>query len=81
MNSNEKAKNKVIIILISVISIAAIVFALLELTETWKNVVFVPLLGVVMLIQSYSLRKTNRVVSIISICAAIIAFVDTLFLI
>lgn len=67
---------KVLNIISSICSISIIILVFMQILGIWKTAInaFEPLLGVLMLIQAIQNWKKNRVVAIISLCAAILTF-------
>ena len=65
--------HKVASIISVVVSSAVIVLAVLQLFDVWSNAgyVYVPLMGINLLLQAYAQWKPNRSVAIFSLCAAV----------
>lgn len=65
-------RDRIINILIIVLSVAVIALAALQLLGIWEDsiTVYEPLIGVVLLLQSIYHWKKNRTVAILSLCAA-----------
>lgn len=64
--------HKVASIISVVVSSAVIVLAVLQLFDVWSNAgyVYVPLMGINLLLQAYAQWKPNRGVAIFTLCAA-----------
>ena len=78
VNWKEKTMgDKVITLLISLCSSLIVILALLQLTGVWEKAinVFEPLMGVVLLLQAIRFWKEQRIVAILSLCAAVFVFV------
>ena len=65
-------QDRIINVLIIILSVAVIVLAALQLLGIWENSinVYEPLIGVVLLLQAVYHWKKNRNVAIISLCAS-----------
>lgn len=77
-NWNKKSKvEKVLIIMRIIISIVVIVAAMLQLLKVYDKAInlAVPLLGVLLIVQSIQEWKTNRGVAILGVCSAIFIFI------
>lgn len=75
---NEKTSiEKVLVIMRIVISIIVMVAAIIQLLGVWDKAIniAVPLLGILMIVQSIQEWKTSRGVAILGICSAIFIFV------
>ena len=70
------ASNKVMLIVRIFASMCVVVFAALQLFGVWDRAInlAVPLMGIVLLIQSLQEWKLHRGVAIISLCAALFNF-------
>ena len=66
--------HKVASIISVIVSSAVIVLAVLQLFDVWSNAgyVYVPLMGINLLLQAYAQWKPNRSVTIFSLCAAVL---------
>lgn len=62
-----------------VVSVSVIVLAVLQLFDLWADAgyVYVPLMGINLLLQAYAQWKPNRGVAIFDLCAAIIILICT----
>ena len=77
-NWNSKSTlEKVLVVLRMIISIIVMIAALIQLLGIWDTAinVAVPLLGILMIVQSIQEWKTNRGAAILSICSAIFIFI------
>ena len=70
-------QDRIINVLIIILSVAVIVLAALQLLGIWEDAinVYEPLIGVVLLLQAIYHWKKNRSVAIISLCAAGFVFI------
>ena len=70
-------RDRIINVLIIILSVAVIVLAALQLLGIWANSinVYEPLIGVVLLLQAIYHWKKNRSAAIISLCAAGFVFI------
>lgn len=77
-----QANKKVLSIISSICSIIILALAFMQIFGIWKTAakIFEPLLGVLMLIQTIQNWKKNKVVAIVSLCAAILIFVFSIFI-
>ena len=75
--NNMTTADRIINVLIIILSVAVIVLAALQLLGIWANSinVYEPLIGVVLLLQAIYHWKKNRSVAIISLCAAGFVFI------
>lgn len=57
-----------------VIAVAIIVLSVLQLFDVWRNAgyVYIPLMGINLLLQAYAQWKPNRGVAIFTLCAAVL---------
>ena len=64
--------SKIVAVCTIVIAVAIIVLAILQILDVWPAApyLYMPLMGVNLLLQAYSYWKTNRGVAIFSLCAA-----------
>lgn len=71
-------KSKLSIVRI-IISVAIVVLALLQLLNVWENAayVYIPLMGIMMVIQGIQEWKRSRGLAIFSLCTAAFMFVCT----
>ena len=71
---------KVLSIIGIMVSISVIVLSILQIIGVIKNAtnIFMPLLGVLMLIQAIQTWKTNRTSAIFSLCVSIFIFIVAL---
>lgn len=74
--SKKQVDEKVLNIISSICSIIIIILVFMQILGIWKTAInaFEPLLGVLMLIQSSRNWNKNKVVAILSLCAAILSF-------
>jgi len=74
---NMTARDRIINVLIIILSVAVIALAALQLLGIWEDAInaYEPLIGVVLLLQAICHWKKNRTVAIISLCAAGFIFV------
>ena len=65
--------SKIAVIVSIIVSVAVIVLAVLQLFDVWSNAgyVYVPLMGINLLLQAYTQWKPNRGVAIFSLCTAV----------
>ena len=79
--SQKQTDEKVISVISSICSISIIIFVCTQILGVWKTGanVFVPLLGVSMLIQAIQNWKKNKEIDKGSLCAAILALVYSIF--
>ena len=70
--NNMTTRDRIINVLIIILSVAVIVLAALQLLGIWEDSinVYEPLIGIVLLLQAIYHREKNRSVAIISLCAA-----------
>ena len=70
--SNMTTRDRIINVLIIVLSVAVIVLAALQLLGIWEDAinVYEPLIGVVLLLQAKLFWKKNRKIAVIQLCAA-----------
>ena len=75
--NNMTTRDRIINVLIIILSVAVIALAALQLLGIWENSinVYEPLIGIVLLLQAICHWKKNRTVAIISLCAAGFIFV------
>lgn len=59
-----------------VLSVAIIVLAAMQIFDVWTDIahLYIPLLGLDLLLQAYLLWKSSRSVAVFSICAAVFSF-------
>jgi len=76
-------KEKVLMVLITTFSLIVIVLAMTQVLGLWNDAtyVYVPLMGVVMVLQAIQNWKRNRVVSIFSLVAALFVFAVTFWVV
>lgn len=80
---NQKQINKKVLnVMSNICSISIIILVFIQIFGIWKNAIYVfePLLGVLMLIQAIHNWKKNKLVTILSLCAAILIFLVTIFI-
>lgn len=67
---------RILNIISSICSISIIILVVMQILGVWKTAInaFEPLLGVLMLTQAIQNWKKNKVVAILSLCAAILTF-------
>lgn len=82
MSSQKQTDKNVLKIMSNICSISIIIFVFIQILGIWKNAIYVfePLLGVLMLIQAIQNWKKNKLVTILSLCAAILIFLVTIFI-
>ena len=70
--SNMTTRDRIINVLIIILSVAVIALASLQLLGIWEDAinVYEPLIGIVLLLQAMYYWIKNRTVAIISLCAA-----------
>lgn len=58
------------------VALAVVVLAILQIFDVWPSAgdVYIPLMGVNLLLQAYSQWKTNRDIAIIDLCTAGLIF-------
>lgn len=80
--SQKQINEKVLSVISSICSISIIILACMQIFGVWKTAanVFEPLLGVLMLIQAIQNWKKNKVVAIVSLCAAILILGFSIFI-
>lgn len=80
--SQKRTDEKVLYVLSNICSIIIIILVCMQVLGIWKTAknIFTPLLGVVMLIQTIQNWKKNKSVANISLCAAILIFVFSIFI-
>lgn len=80
--SQKQTDEKVLSVISSICSISIIILACMQILGVWKTAinVFEPLLGVLMLIQAIQNWKKNKVVAIVSLCAAILILGFSIFI-
>ncbi len=68
--------DKIVSVLSIAVAAAIIALAVLQLCDVWSaaGYVYVPLMGVNLLLQAYVQWKPNRKVAIFSLCAAAVVF-------
>ncbi len=76
-------KEKILMVLITILSLAIIVLAMIHLLGVWSDAIYVyePLMGVVMILQAIQNWKRNKAVSILSLCAAVFVFAVAVFIV
>ena len=69
-------KERILMVLITTFSFAVIALAMIHLLGVWNEAIYMyePLMGVVMVLQAIQNWKRNKVVSILSLCAAMFVF-------
>ncbi|MEF2115398.1 MULTISPECIES: hypothetical protein [Clostridium] len=79
--SKKQTDEKVLYVLSNICSISIIIFVCTQILGVWKigTDVFVPLLGVSMLIQAIQYWKKNKEVDKVSVCAMILVLVFSIF--
>ena len=70
--NNMTTQDRIINVLIIILSVAVIALATLQLLGIWEDAinVYEPLIGVVLLLQAKLFWKKNRTVAMINLCAA-----------
>ena len=73
-------RDRIINVLIILLSVAVIALAALQLLGIWEDsiIVYEPLIGIVLLLQTIFHWKKNRTVAILSLCAAGFVFACTI---
>ena len=71
--------SKIVAVCTIVIAVAIIALAILQIFDVWDSApyLYMPLLGINLLLQAYVQWKINRGVAIFSLCAAGFAFLCT----
>ena len=82
MSSQKQTDKNVLKIMSNICSISIIILVFIQILGIWKNAIYVfqPLLGVLMLIQAIQNWKKNKLVTILSLCAALLIFLVTIFI-
>ncbi len=82
MSSQKQTDKNLLNIMSNICSISIIILVFIQILGIWKNAIYVfePLLGVLMLIQAIQNLKKNKLVTILSLCAAILIFLATIFI-
>lgn len=82
IGSQRQINKNVISAISSICSTVIIILVCMQLLGIWKTAanVFEPLLGVLMLIQVIKNWKKNKVVAIVSLCAAMLIFGFSIFI-
>lgn len=77
-----KTSEKVVILATMACSVGVIVLAIIHILGIWDDAinVYVPLTGVISLLQAIQNWKRARVAAIFSLCAAIFVFAVTIFI-
>ena len=77
--NNMTTRDRIINVLIIVLSVAVIALAALQLLGIWEDSinVYEPLIGVVLLLQAKLLWTKNRKIAVMQLCAAGFAFICT----
>lgn len=80
--SQKQTDEKVLYVISSICSISIIILVCMQILGVWKTAanVFEPLMGVLMLIQTIQNWKRNKAVAAISLCAAILIFLFSIFI-
>lgn len=80
--SQKRTDEKVLSVISSICCISIIILACMQILGIWKTAVnvFEPLLGVLMLIQTLENWKKNKAVAIVSLCAAILILLYSIFI-
>ena len=75
--NNMTKRDKIINVLIIILSVAVIVLAALQLLGIWENSinVYEPLIGVVLLLQAKLLWTKNRKIAVMQLCASGFVFI------
>ena len=75
--NNMTTRDRIINVLIIILSVAVIVLAALQLLGIWENSinVYEPLLGVILLLQANLFWNQNRKIAVIQLCAAGFVFI------
>jgi len=65
--------SKIALIASIVVAFAIIVLAIMQIFDLWSNAgyVYIPLMGINLLLQAYTQWKQNRCVAVFSLCAAV----------
>lgn len=82
MWSQKQTDEKVLYVISSICSISIIILACMQILGIWKTAanVFEPLVGVLMLIQTIQNWKKNKAVAKVSLFAAILILVYSIFI-
>lgn len=82
MSSQKQTDKNLLNIMSNICSISIIILVFIQILGIWKNTIYVfePLLGVLMLIQAIQNWKKNKLVTILSLCAALLIFLVTIFI-
>ena len=82
MRTQKQTDEKVLYVISSICSISIIILACMQILGIWKTAanVFEPLVGVLMLIQTIQNWKKNKAVAKVSLCAAILILVYSIFI-
>ena len=75
--NNMTTRDRIINVLIIILSVAVIVLAALQLLGIWENSinVYEPLIGVVLLLQAKLFWQKNRKIAVIQLCASGFVFI------
>ena len=75
-------RDRIINVLIIVLSSVVIILAALQLLGIWKDVinVYEPLIGVVLLLQAVLFWNSNRRIAVIQLCAAAFVLICAFFI-
>ena len=75
----EKTARRILQILSIAVCIAIIVLSVLQLFDIWADApyVYIPLMGVNLLLQAYAQWESSRKVAIFSLCCAGVIFICT----
>lgn len=62
-----------------IVAVAVVVLAIIQIFDVWSSApyLYMPLMGIDLLLQAYTQWKTNRGVAIFSLCAAGFIFICT----
>lgn len=80
--SQKRTDEKVLSVIISICCISIIILVCMQILGIWKTAVnvFDPLMGVLMLIQTIENWKKNKALATVSLCAAILFLLYSIFI-
>ena len=75
--NNMTTRDRIIHVLIIILSVAVIVLAALQFFGIWENSinVYEPLIGVVLLLQAKLFWRKNRKIAVVQLCASSFVFI------
>lgn len=73
----KSAVEKTLTIVGGILSAVLVALAILQITGTYNKAIMIiePLLGILMLIQAWNMRKSNKFISAFSLCVAVFIFI------